>query len=727
MNELYAHTPAPGSDKWHLLIDHLRDVAELAREFADEFGAGELAYWLGLWHDIGKCNPAFQQYLLDCYTNPDHKGRGPDHKAAGAQLTMKHLGPLAMLVQGHHGGLKDRTDFKTWLAERKKDRATGDALERARRLLSALEPTDALALPARVISDPLSAEFFLRMLFSTLVDADFLDTERHRAAEKASRRTHDISLASLWERFEHSQRQLTDKRNDIVGQARHTMYQACLEAAERAPGLFRLAMPTGGGKTRSAMAFALRHALHNEQRRVIVAVPYISITEQTAATYREIFSGGDDDHPVVLEHHSGADAQRIENEDYDPSVDWRRLAAENWDAPIIVTTTVQLFESLFANQTSRCRKLHRLARSVIILDEAQALPSHLLDPILDGLRQLCEHYGTTVVLSTATQPAFDSIPAFRSLEAVDIIPQAARWFAALKRVSYEWITDRALSWQEVANFVGDDSQTLVVVNTKKDALALLDALGDPDVLHLSTLLCGAHRRAVISEVKRRLKAGEPCRLVATQVIEAGVDLDFPLALRAMGPLDSIIQVAGRCNREGRLAQGRVIIFKPTEGGLPSGSYHTATDLTGTLVGSGTLDPDNPAHSRDYFERLFATVDLDRDGIQDLREIWDYPEVSQNFRMISDDTEDVIVSYGDDAARLMVQRAVDQLQHKTSGARALLRRIQPYLVAIPKRTAQQYRRKNLITPVLPELGVWLGKYDSIRGVTGEDIDRDLLVF
>jgi CRISPR-associated endonuclease/helicase Cas3 len=725
MDEIYAHTPG-SNNQWHLLADHLREVANLAREFAGAFGAGELAYWLGLWHDLGKCNPAFQDYLHRCHADPNYHGRGPDHKAAGAQIALQHLQVLALLIQGHHGGLRNVPELKKWLNDRLKDPATNDALERARKRMPRFEPEGEPALPDHIVSDKRAAELFLRMLFSALVDADFLDTERHRNAGKAAERTSNIPLASLWERFEHDQNQFSGERTDIVGQARHAMYEACLAAADTPPGFFRLAMPTGGGKTRSAMAFALRHALHNTQRRVIVAVPFISITQQTAATYHDIFGRDDDEHPVVLEHHSGAGTSNVEPDQYDPHALWSRLAAENWDAPIVVTTTVQLFESLFANQTSRSRKLHRLAGSVIILDEAQALPSHLLQPILDGLQELCKHYNTTVVISTATQPAFESIPAFASLAATDIVPDAAQWFTALKRVNYEWRTDHALTWSQVAELMRTASQALVVVNTKKDALALLDALDDPDALHLSTLLCGAHRRQVIAEVKRRLAAGETCRLVSTQVIEAGVDLDFPLVLRALGPLDSIIQAAGRCNREGMRERGRVIVFRPAEGSLPAGAYRAATDLTGALLGQGEIDPDDPAVGQDYFRQLFATLDLDRERIQKLREAMDYLEVGHRFRMIPDDTEDVVVAYGSDKEQRMVQRALEQLQRKTGSPRLLLRNIQPYLVSIPTYMAERYRRERLITPVIPGLGNWLGAYDLIRGITGDDLDRNLLV-
>jgi CRISPR-associated endonuclease/helicase Cas3 len=728
--ELYAHTPAPGSTVWHPLIDHLVGVAELARGFAEPFGAGELAYQLGLWHDVGKANPDFQAYLKRCYTDPSQKGTGPDHKAAGSALAAEHAPPLTLLVQGHHGGLRTQTDCQSWLAKRQDDRepdgttsAVKGAISRVSALIPGLVPKGRPGVPP-FLRDKYAAEFFLRMLFSALVDADFLDTETHWNPAKTALRGTTGGTEELLERFETSQTGLAAQANTPVNQARNALYQCCIAAAAQPPGLFRLAIPTGGGKTRSAMAFALRHALRHGQQRIIVAVPFISITEQTADVYRGIFQAGDDD-MVVLEHHSG-DTGRGEADDYNPGERRRRLAAENWDAPIIVTTTVQLFESMFANQTSRCRKLHRLARSVIILDEAQALPTHLLTPLLDGLRQLCTNYGTTVVLSTATQPAFESTAAFANLPAHEIVPDAARWFSALKRVRYDWRHQQPMAWGEVAELLRGEHQALAVVNTKQDALALLDALNDPEALHLSTLLCGAHRRAVIAAVRERLHDGRPCRLISTQVIEAGVDLDFPLVLRALGPLDRVIQAAGRCNREGRLVEGgRVIVFNPAEGGLPTGSYRTATDITSELLADAALDPDNPDDVRRYFRRLFSKVSLDSRAVQELRADRNYPEVAQRVRLIDEETMDVIItSHGSDAEQEFAQAAAAELREEHADTRRILRRLQPYLVAIRAQEARNYLGSGLIEELLPGLGIWHGAYDPVRGLVPDD-DRSKL--
>lgn len=729
MTEYIAHSKNQFEQRQDL-EEHLRTVAEVASRFAESFGVSELAHYIGLWHDIGKFNPKFQEYLLRCEADPSAKGTGPDHKAAGARLALQYLAPLALLAQGHHGGLKSPGDMETWL-KKKEDQASLQAMQTARTIIAGLEPSGTLPIPQHVNSDPIAAELFLRLLFSALVDADYLDTEAHFNGEKTVWRESNVSLMKLWERLEAAQKHKSGHGTDIVSTVRHEIYEACLEAGELPPGFFRLTVPTGGGKTLSGMAFALRHALRYGHQRVIVAVPFITITEQTAATYRSIFApiGEAEGEQAVLEHHSGGLHDLVEDEDFHPAKVWQRLAAENWDAPIIVTTTVQLFESLFANNTSPCRKVHRLARSVIILDEAQALPPALLRPILNALQQLCAYYGTTVIISTATQPAFDTIPDFRSIQATEIVRDHARHFALLKRVGYEWHTDQPLSWEEVAGVMREEAQALAVLNTKKDAIALLDALADPDALHLSTLLCGAHRRKVIEEVRRRLQDGEPCHLVSTQVVEAGVDLDFPLVLRALGPLDGIIQAAGRCNREGKLPLGRVVIFRPQEGGMPQGAYRTGADITRALLGKygEDLDPDDPQNSRRYFQQLYDTLDIDRERIQKLRSRFEYMEVAKHFQMIPDDTESVVICYSPkpageehDKELKELDRLLNSLRYGTSKGRYLLRKLQPYTVSL--RTRQAKEARDLIEPVVPGVGRWLGEYDPVHGlIVGLNLD------
>jgi CRISPR-associated endonuclease/helicase Cas3 len=632
------------------------------------------------------------------------------------------------LIHGHHGGLRTPSDLKAWLATSKAAPAAHEALALARAVIDDLEPEKPIPFPERVEHDLMVAELYLRLVFSALIDADYLDTERHfEPSQAAVRQKGRVLDRTLWERFVADQASRFGPPDDPVSQARDEIYRDCLDAAVRPPGLFRLTVPTGGGKTRSAMAFALRHALRHGQQRVIVAVPFLTITEQTAQVYRDIFEDSEADHPVVLEHHSGVQADARTDEGFAPRQVWQRLSAENWDAPIIVTTTVQLFESLFGNRTSTSRKVHRLARSVIILDEAQALPRNLLEPILDVLRELCKHYGTTVVLSTATQPAFEVITPFRSLPATEIVREPERHFAALRRVHYEWRTDPPVDWEEVATWLREEPQALAIVNTKRDALALLDVLDDPDALHLSTLLCGAHRRQVICTVRQRLIEGKPCRLIATQVVEAGVDLDFPVVLRALGPLDGVIQAAGRCNREGRLAAGgRVVVFRPADGGLPPGEYQTATGIAREMLGSGFLDLDHPTTPREYFARLYGTRQPDPLGIQRLRRELLFPEVAKQFRMIHDETYSVVVAFGSTEEQRRVRYLVERLRRGDPNGRVTLRALQPYLVAVRAHEAERYVRQGRITWIVPRLGEWHGAYDAVRGLVVDDKAPDALV-
>jgi CRISPR-associated endonuclease/helicase Cas3 len=432
----YAHSKNDAG-KRHDLAQHLTDVAEQAREYAAKFGGGDLAYWAGLWHDLGKFHPDFQQYLLDCEATPRTGRKGPDHKRAGSLLAAERLPPLALLVEGHHGGLPSRGELPGWPKERSAQDAVNSALALARAALgSRLDPPASLA-PPPAFDDALGAELVLRMLFSALVDADCLDTERHFNPDRAGARTGAPGLAELWRRLEADQRRLLDSAEDTsVNRVRREVYDACLAAGTTSPGFFRLTVPTGGGKTRSGLAFALRHALAHGLDRVIVAIPYTSIIDQTTQVYRDIFR----DERAVLEHHSSVVGR--EGADDAPvtlAMVWERLATENWDAPIVVTTTVQLFESLLGQRTSACRKLHNIARSLIVLDEVQTLPPHLLEPTLDVLRRLVAGYGASVVLCTATQPALDETPGFNGLPGVrEIVLEPARHFAALERVDYAW-------------------------------------------------------------------------------------------------------------------------------------------------------------------------------------------------------------------------------------------------------------------------------------------------
>lgn len=714
---LYAHSRNDKGIRQELSA-HLTTVARLSQAFGEKFGAGELAYWAGLCHDLGKASRAFQEYLA-----APEKHASPGHSLLGAAIVTELLNPLAFAVAGHHAGLHSFARLKVLL----KEAAASPALAEIKHYWPAIQTSATIStpeednLPEYVRQSRVRLELFLRMLFSALTDADFLDTEEHFSPEKSQQRRCYPSPTQLWQRFCGNQARLTGKSNNTLNRSRHEIYEACLQAAQLPQGIFSLTVPTGGGKTRSAMGFALQHMLKHGLDRVIVAIPYTSIIEQTADVYRDIFG-----EEAVLEHHSQA---ALLNDDESEKAMRARLASENWDAPIVVTTQVQLFESLFSNRSSHCRKLHNIVRSVLILDEVQTLPTRLLEPILDVLQQLVDQYRVTVVLSTATQPALQDGPFQSKLSNVrEIINNPAHYFAALKRVDYELALDNPWSWQQVAARMREANACMAIVNTKRDALALLEALDDPAALHLSTLLCGAHRRDVLREVRRRLVAKETCRLVSTQVVEAGVDLDFPLVLRALGPLDRIIQAAGRCNREGRAEPGRVVIFQPAEGKLPPGSYKTSTDTTAKLLAMSDTDLHDTAICYRYFQDFYQAVTADEEHIQPLREQLNYPEVAQRFRLISDDTVSVIVDYHGVTPSGEPENLLALLRKSNENPRWLLRRLQPYMVNVRHHLLRQYERSGLVVPLIPhsDLYEWLGGYDSLRGLLARGLDPEALV-
>jgi CRISPR-associated endonuclease/helicase Cas3 len=738
MPSYFAHS-ANSSGQWHDLPQHLSDVAKQARVFAAKFGAGEFGYWAGLWHDLGKFVQEFQAYL------EGRERKGPDHSTAGAIHAFSLFDQLARLVAGHHCGLPNDTDLERRVKDKKKKKLADAALERARATLVNLSPVEDLweSLPEFVRSGSSeedhkrSCELFFRLVFSALTDADFLDTEKHFNAAKHALRFNSPKLKDLWTLFEKDQNALSGKAANRLQEIRHEIYRRCLEKAQLHPGIFTLTVPTGGGKTRSGLAFAMRHAMKWEMDRVIVAIPYTSIIEQTAGVYRDIFKQMG---RYVLEHHSAVPARK--DEDTDPvTFDevWSRLASENWDAPIVVTTTVQLFESLFANRPNKCRKLHNIANSVVILDEVQTLPVHLLKPILDVLQQLADNYRVSVVLCTATQPALKSHASFRGLKAVKpIIDNPEGYFGELKRVEYESHIGEPWEWARVAQEIRTSEQALAVVNTKKDAFALLDALeAGPNLFHLSTQMCGAHRFDVLQEVKRRLEptVKEPCLLVSTQVVESGVDLDFPLVLRAVGPLDRIVQAAGRCNREGRLAKdgvlirGRVVIFEPAEGRVPPGMYETAMDEAKSML-RRKCNLDRPQTFEEYFGKLFGTIGsyLDKEDIQGKRALFDYPQVARDFRMIDDDTVPVIVrpKWGDHPAK--VARLLELLRSKDDLPQWIFRELQPYVVGIRRWAIPRCQEGYFVREIVPgrEIWEWMGRYDRVRGLVEAPLPPDELV-
>lgn len=664
-------------DEWHELGAHLRKVAALARGFAEVWGDGIWAELAGAWHDLGKARQGFQQHVqrdVDAHVEGGNR-RERSHSAAGALHArtemLAALGPqagaplgrlLEYLIAGHHAGLADWNSADgAALAPRLASEAAQQEYAEARAAWqreglapAALPAAAELIASARRLfaapaagESPLARSLALRMLFSALVDADFLDTEQHFDADRAAQRAQFPSLTDYRERLDRHMDAMAARLHG-AGQAEHPVQQAraavlaaCRAKADEAPGVFSLNVPTGGGKTLSSLAFALRHAERHGLRRVIYAIPYTSIIEQTAAVFAGVF--GDE---ALIEHHSQAEAGEGDE------TRATRLAAENWDAPLIVTTNVQLFESLFAVRTSRCRKLHRLAGSVIVLDEAQMLPPDFLQPILHALNALLARYRISLVLCTATQPdlqGFTSGDPRRGLRGLPspraIIDRPERLAEQLRRTRLHWPQDlqTPIELAELAGRVAAERSALAIVNTRRDAHELCSLLPD-GALHLSAAMCGAHRAEVVTEIRRRLASGEPLRVIATQLIEAGVDVDFPVVFRALAGLDSIAQAAGRCNREGRLAEGQVhVVVRPIP--KPLAQLRAAAEATRSLQALGALGPfPAPADFERYFRLLYGRLELDRHRIVEalcdreraLR--FQFREAADKFRLIDDEDQ-----------------------------------------------------------------------------------------
>jgi len=769
----------------HALDEHLLAVSTLAGEFADSFGAAPWAALAGLWHDLGKYRAGFQRYIRQASDPDAHiEGRvsGPDktHSAAGAlwaQQFLKEVDPrcgpvvarvLSYLIAGHHAGLADWDGENASLTHRfaasDTRRELADTLAAAipAAILKPSSPLPALETLSRLRAlpgePPIPGRFALwvRMLFSCLVDADFLDTERFLAFDKSAGRAGFLSLQAIEARLSRHLGELAEavaergEADTPVNRQRRAVLRACLDKAESPPGVFTLTVPTGGGKTLSSLAFALRHALRHGKRRIVYAIPYTSIIEQTAAIFRGLF--GDDN---VVEHHSSVDA--------DPKVETHRsrLACENWDAPLIVTTNVQLLESLFASRTSRCRKLHNLVGSVIVLDEAQLLPVNFLQPVVDALRLLVQDYGVTLVLCTATQPTLHSrigfdwargLRGFGPGEVREIIDDVPALYRALERVKVypPSALDRPRNWDELAPEIAAREAVLAIVGRRGDARDLYRRLrsevgAEQGLWHLSGLMCARHRSHTIAEVRKALaaywqavaegKAALPVRVVSTQLVEAGVDIDFPVVYRALAGLDSIAQAAGRCNREGRLAQGQVHVFVPPRP-APPGLLRLAEGATRILWSAlpAAADPLAVEHFADYFRRLYGDAVLDEQGIAgllrgSLGEV-NFRTAAERFRLIDEaEGATVFVRYRSDPNDEQLDRLLAKLLNEGM-ERWLLRKLQAYGVSVYRHDLERLRHAGDVVPLGSDFpGIYVQSpentvlYDPILGLNVDGAPGD----
>jgi CRISPR-associated endonuclease/helicase Cas3 len=759
----------------HSLHDHLHAVARMTAARSPS-GTEAWGYLAGLWHDLGKFRPGFQRYVRQ---DPDLHVEGralisadKTHSAAGALHALKTLQGrhgdagtragwlLAHLIASHHHGLYDHAALSERLSGSGAE-ASALETEQAVAACSVAEPallalpdgldprTAIFNLPGMLDKEqPLGQSMAVRMLFSALVDADFLDTEAYFQRGRPRHRSGFPPLAQYRERLEAYLQALVERVHasgrgeDAVMQARARVLADCRAAASKPQGVFSLQVPTGGGKTLASLSFALAHAQAHGLERVIVAIPYTSIVEQTADQFADIF-GRDN----VVEHHSQADDGAGDGR----STARSRLACENWDAPLVVTTNVQLLESLFAARTSRCRKLHRLQRSVIVLDEAQVLPPPFLQPTLDALRLLAGHYRVSIVSCTATQPVLTDIERFDARQSLrgltrgankphEIVGAVEPLYTALSRVRFAWPSDLGIPTElsALAGRLVENKAVLAIVNTRSDAAELLAALdaaapAGERALHLSAAMCGQHRADTIAAVRAGLQARRggdtpALRLVSTQLVEAGVDLDFPTVFRALAGLDSIAQAAGRCNREGLLgpAGGHVEVFVRRIPGVLA-ALVKAADATRAVLGDSRPHTLVPQLFQSYFRQWYGRFDkLDAKGIGDLLRARpdfsiQFESAARAYKLVDDEAQcSVVVPYEPASADTAARDAALAALHRGSAERWHLRALQRYVVQAPERDVSRWQARGEVEEPMPGWFVLRNDtlYDPRRGLLRE---------
>ncbi|MCF6323760.1 MAG: CRISPR-associated endonuclease Cas3'' [Gammaproteobacteria bacterium] len=708
----YAHSgnEADKSD-WQTLPDHLQQVGSIAAKNARYFNAEDLADIAGRLHDLGKYTREFQARL--------EGGKRVDHATAGAKIAFEkwdRLGKIiSYIVAGHHAGLANGIDSG-------EGRSTlHDRLQKAIPELDEvwgkeMALPNQLPFPSFKVAENFQGfqcAFLIRMLFSCLVDADFLDTEvfyQKLKGKKKSRGDHP-SLCKLQHALDNHLEELKNKAAqnspNSVNDLRQKVLNHSRKQALLSPGLFSLTVPTGGGKTLTSMAFSLDHAIAHskthQQRRIIYVIPFTSIIEQNAKVFRDVFKTLGDD--IVLEHHSAFDDKKFDGRE--ETKDKLKLAMENWDFPIVVTTAVQFFESLFADRTSKCRKLHNITGSVIILDEAQMLPLKLLRPTMAAIDELARNYKCSIVLCTATQPALlhsdDFLNGF--IKVREIAPDISQLYTDLDRVTVRHIgvqTD-----EQLAETIGRNDQILIIVNNRRHAHALFDLIGVSEGhYHLTTLMCAMHRRKVLDEIRKRLNDGALCKVISTSLIEAGVDVDFPMVMRAETGLDSVAQAAGRCNREGRKSkeESEVLIFTSPEWKAPPELDQYAASLR-YVMRNHEGDLLSPEAIKAYFKDVYWRKDQDggldtkrllkthRDHCADFT--FPFQTIASEYRIIESYMQPVIIAYDKEAEKL-----IEGLYH-AEFVGGLARKLQQYIVQIPERAFIALKTAGVVSVIQPE--------------------------
>ena len=718
---IIAHSSPDGRKPPQSLEKHTIGVLARALKFSNSFDPYGITAISAIAHDLGKITDEFQKYIRS-----ENKQRGSVKHALGGTLILNSiqddraaLGGL--IVSGHHAGLPDASRLNqerlpsapSYLkALLNKDLKEKKVIQN---LLSLFSP-----LPNIQAEDGVYIDFLIKMCFSALVDADFLDTEAYMDEGRSNTRfaVAPLSLENLYEKFKHHMKRLTEKVNPTaLNQLRSKVYNSCIKEGSTPESFRSLNVPTGLGKTLASMGYALEHPKTFKKSRVIVAIPFTSIIDQNAQVYKQIFGS-----ESVLEHHSQVTVGNDEFEDFSQ----RKLAAENWDMPIILTTTVQLFESIFSNRPGRCRKLHNIANSVIILDEFQKLPMEVLKPIFTLLKIMMKKFNVTVLVSSATPLSFERRELFGNIDPpVEICPYNSALFEEMKRVNYSLIPG-FLSAKELVNLMRDHHQLLCIVNTKKDALLVFQEMKamktdeKRDFYHLSTSMVPHHRKKTIENIWRDLHAGKSLVVVSTQLIEAGVDFDFPVVYRAMGPLDSIVQAGGRCNREGKLRKGNVFLFELEGGGMPAGTYRKGAEQTRQLLKiEGVENLHKLELYNQYFRSLYSLEGEDGlDGYQiTTLNPFSYEKVNERFKMINQQTVSVLCRfYQDEVASSQIEKLIQEAADFPHLSKSWCRKAQQFSVSLYKDSRFLRDNKQYLKQLSEEWFIWEGRYDLSVGIT-----------